>query len=297
MKTALITGLRSFTGRYLAAELEAAGYCVHGTVYDREVCGEQETSLDLCDREAVRKLVNTVRPDVVVHLAAISFVAHGDAVDFYLTNIVGTRNLLEALADCDKKPEAVLLASSANIYEQASVDPIVETTPVNPLNDYAVSKLAMEQMARLWMKKLSITIVRPFNYTGVGQSLSFLLPKIVDHYRRGEKEIELGNLDVTRDFSDVRMVAKAYAKLIELAPAGEVFNVCSREVHSLQQILAMMAGIAGYEIRVKVNPAFVRENEVKSLRGSNAKLTETIGSMDTVPLRTTLRWMYEDGSK
>ena len=163
MKTALITGLRSFTGRCLAAELEAAGYCVHGTVYGRDVCGEQETAVDLCDREAIRKLVTTVKPDVVVHLAAISFVGHGDAMDFYLTNIVGTRNLLEALADCDKKPEAVLLASSANIYGQAHVDPIVETTPVNPLNDYAVSKLAMEQMARLWMEKLPITIVRPFN--------------------------------------------------------------------------------------------------------------------------------------
>lgn len=116
-------------------------------------------------------------------------------------------------------------------------------------------------------------------------------------YRPAEVDLLIGNPDVARDFSDVRMVAKAYAKLIELAPAGEVFNVCSREVHSLQQILAMIAGIAGYEIRVKINPAFVRENEVTSLRGSNAKLTETIGSMDTVPLRTTLRWMYEGGSK
>jgi nucleoside-diphosphate-sugar epimerase len=242
-------------------------------------------------------LIAKVRPDVVVHLAAISFVAHGDAAEIYRTNIVGTRNLLEALVDCGQEPTAVLLASSANIYGQTTIDPIVESTPPNPLNDYAVSKLAMEQMARLWMDKLPVTIVRPFNYTGVGQSSKFLLPKIIDHYRRGKKEIELGNLDVARDFSDVRMVAKAYAKLIELAPAGEVFNICSAQAHTLQQILAVMAEIAGYEIRVKVNPAFVRENEVKSLRGSNVKLTEAIGSMDVVPLRETLRWMYEDDSR
>ena len=206
---------------------------------------------------------------------------------------MGTRNLLEALAFCDKKPEAILLASSANIYGQTTVDPIVETTPTNPLNDYAVSKLAMEQMARLWMDKLPITIVRPFNYTGVGQSLNFLLPKIVAHFQQSKKEIELGNLDVARDFSDVRMATRAYAKLLQLAPAGEVFNICSGQAYTLRQILTLMAEIAGYEIKVKVNPAFVRENEVKSLRGSNAILIEAIGSLEAIPLQETLRWMYE----
>ena len=295
MKKALITGLRSFTGRYLATELESAGYDVYGTVYATKVCGDRESSLDLCDRDAVRELVVKVSPDVVVHLAAISFVAHGDVAEIYRTNIMGTRNLLETMASCGKRPESILLASSANIYGKATADPIVETTPINPLNDYAVSKLAMEQMARLWMDKLPITIVRPFNYTGVGQSLNFLLPKIVDHYRRGEKDIELGNLDVARDFSDVRMVARAYAKLLQLEPAGEVFNVCSGQAYTLQQILALTAEIAGYEINVKVNPAFVRENEVKSLRGSNAILIEAIGSLEVIPLQETLRWMYKIG--
>lgn len=295
MKTALITGLGGFTGRYLALELEAAGFFVQGTFYGREACGKQAALLDLCDRKAVRKLVNTIKPDVIVHLAAISFVAHGDVAETYRTNIMGSRNLLEALTCCDKKPEAVLLVSSANIYGQTMVDPIVETSPVNPLNDYAVSKLAMEHMAHLWMDKLPITIVRPFNYTGVGQSLNFLLPKIVDHHRRREKEIELGNLDVARDFSDVRMVVRAYAKLLQLAPTGKVFNVCSGRAYTLQQILAMMAEIAGYEIKVKVNPAFVRENEVKSLRGSNAMLIQAVGSLEVPPLQQTLRWMYEKG--
>jgi nucleoside-diphosphate-sugar epimerase len=278
----------------MARELEAAGYDVYGTVFGTEVRGDRESSLDLCDRDAVREFVVKVSPNVVVHLAAISFVAHADVAEIYRTNILGTRNLLEAMTLCDKKPDAILLASSANIYGQTTADPIVETTPFNPLNDYAVSKLAMEQMARLWMDKLPITIVRPFNYSGVGQSLNFLLPKIVDYYRRGEKDIELGNLDVARDFSDVRMVARAYAKLLHLAPAGEVFNVCSGKAYTLQQILAFMGEIAGYEIKVKVNPAFVRENEVKSLRGSNANLIEAIGSLEAIPLQETLRWMYEE---
>lgn len=293
MKKALITGLSSFTGRYLKTELEAAGYRVYGSIYGSEAVGDDVTSLDLCDRGGVQALIDKVRPDVVVHLAAISFVAHGDVAEIYSTNIVGSRNLLEALADCEKQPTSVLIASSANIYGQALVDPIVETTLANPTNDYGVSKYAMEQMAHLWMDRLPITIVRPFNYTGVGQASKFLLPKIVESYKRGEREIELGNLDVARDFSDVRFVAKAYTKLLEKYPAGEVFNVCSGVAHSLQQVLSLMEEIAGYKISVKINPDFVRDNEIKVLRGSNAKLFKTIGSIQPRPLSETLNWMYE----
>lgn len=296
MPTALITGLRGFTGNYLAAELEAAGYRVFGTDYDAAAERPGEFVADLCDRGAVQKVVAEVRPDVVVHLAAISFVAHGDAEAIYRTNVVGTRNLLQALAELDAPPRAVLLASSANVYGNAPVDPILESTPPGPANDYAVSKLAMEYMARLWMERLPIVLVRPFNYTGLGQAPHFLLPKIVDHFRRGAEEIELGNLDVARDFSDVRTVAAAYRRLIERAPAGETFNVCSGKAVSLEEVLALMADIAGYRIRVRVNPAFVRENEVKRLRGSNAKLVETVGALDAIPLEQTLRWMFEADS-
>jgi GDP-6-deoxy-D-talose 4-dehydrogenase len=148
-------------------------------------------------------------------------------------------------------------------------------------------------MARLWMERLPIVLVRPFNYTGPGQAPHFLLPKIVDHFRRGAEKIELGNLDVARDFSDVRTVVAAYRRLIERAPAGETFNVCSGKAVSLEEVLALMADIAGYHIRVRVNPAFVRENEVERLRGSNAKLVETIGALNAIPLEQTLRWMFE----
>ena len=127
------------------------------------------------------------------------------------------------------------------------------------------------------MDRLPIVITRPFNYTGVGQAPQFLLPKIVGHFRRGEKVIELGNIDVERDFSDVRFLTQAYCRLLENAPAGEVFNVCSGAVFSLKEVLAMIAEIAGYEIEVRVNPAFVRNNEVKRLEGSNRKLLAAVG--------------------
>jgi nucleoside-diphosphate-sugar epimerase len=291
-KRALVTGLRGFTGYYMARELSEAGYHVFGTVLPGETAGPDIFAVDLLDRAAIAAAVEQVRPDVVVHLAAIAFVAHNDADQMYRVNVVGTRNLLEALAAGSHKPSSVLLASSANIYGNAQVAVIDEDVAPNPANDYAVSKLAMETMARLWMDKLPITIARPFNYTGVGQTDNFLLPKIVSHFRKGARRIELGNLAVARDFSDVRMVARSYRRLLAAAPAGETFNVCSGQPHTLESLIDIMSDIARYRIEVHVNPAFVRANEVLTLTGSNARLAQVIGKVEPTPLVDTLRWMY-----
>ncbi len=292
-RRALITGINGFTGRYLAPELRSAGYRVFGTVHHGASAGKNIYAVDLCDRDELRRVAADVRPDVVAHLAAIPSVDHGDAEAIYRVNIVGTRNLLEALVPLDAPPSAVLLASSANVYGNAPVEELDESVPPAPANDYAVSKLAMEYLARLWMDRLPIVITRPFNYTGVGQLPHFLIPKIVSHFQVRAPLIELGNTDVARDFSDVRTVATVYSRLLERAPAGQMFNVCSGTGYTLADILRMMATIAGYAIEVRVNPAFVRASEVKRLLGSKQKLERCIGSLAGIPLEETLRWMYK----
>ena len=289
---ALLTGRSGFTGRYVAHELEAAGFEVIGLGDRQEPADTGSITVDLLDRDAVIAAVARVQPDVVLHLAAISFVAHDDVAAIYSVNVVGTRNLLEALAGLPHKPQIVVLASSANIYGNTDVEPITEDTPPAPANDYAVSKLAMEYMARLWMDRLPIVITRPFNYTGVGQSEQFLIPKIVSHFRRGERVIELGNTEVIRDFGDVRDVAKAYVAIVNAAPAGKTLNICSGVGHSLGDVLDMMADMAGYSIDVHINRAFVRSNEVARLVGFGGGLRQVVGALPTTPLRDTLAWMY-----
>lgn len=291
-KRALITGLRGFTGHYLAQELAAAGYRVFGTALPGEPGGPDILHVDLCDRASVAAMVDEVQPDVVAHLAGIAFVAHANVELIYRVNLIGTRNLLEALAGQRHQPYAVLLASSANVYGNACSGTIDESVSPAPANDYAVSKLAMENMAQLFSDRLPIIIARPFNYTGVGQHESFLLPKIVSHFRQGAREIELGNIEVKRDFSDVRTVAASYRRLLATRPAGQAFNVCSGQGYALSNVLDIMSRIAGYKIDVKVNPAFVRPNEVRTLVGSNDKLTSVIGTLVPPALEDTLRWMY-----
>ena len=291
---ALITGIRGFTGNYLAKELEFGGFHVFGTAHGLEQEGDRIFRVDLCDRDDVVRLVNEVRPTVVVHLAAISFVSHDDVDSIYRVNVVGTRNLLMALANLEIKPRSVLLASSANIYGNSDADIINESIIPKPENDYGVSKYAMECMARLWLNRLPIVIVRPFNYTGVGQGSNFLIPKIVSSFKLRQHSIELGNTYVERDFSDVRMIVQAYRKLLDLSPAGEVFNVCSGVVYKLRDVIAMMESIAGYKINVIVNPDFVRENEVKRLQGNSDKLVELVGPLKNIGLYDTLKWMYDN---
>jgi nucleoside-diphosphate-sugar epimerase len=114
----------------------------------------------------------------------------------------------------------------------------------------------------------------------------------VDHFARGEARVELGNIDVYRDFNDVRVVAAAYARLLDKGVPGEVYNVCSGRAYSIKDVLALLAELAGYSIEVDINPAFVRANEVKKLVGSNRKLAAAIGELELIPLADTLEWMF-----
>lgn len=290
MKTVLITGCDGFTGHFTREEFLRCGYRVIGMVYEN--AGENEVACDLTDKDSVRRVIQEYMPDGLVHLAAPSFVVNDNPLDFYLVNVFGTLNLLEAMDAEGINPDKVVLASSANIYGAPLVDEITEDTPPEPVNHYATSKLAMEYMVRTWFERFPIIITRPFNYTGPGQNKQFLVPKIVDHYRTGKQEVELGNLDVARDFSDVRDIAKAYLLLYESAVSSEIVNLSSGQVYELKEIITLMDKIAGYSIKVTVNPDFVRSNEIKVLCGSNKKLKSLTGFVPGIPFEKTLNDMF-----
>jgi GDP-6-deoxy-D-talose 4-dehydrogenase len=298
MTRTLITGAAGFTGRYLSRELARRGHEVHGLVHvlpDEEV--EGATALheaDLADLEAVRQVVADIRPTMVAHLAAIAFVAHDDIETLYRSNIVGTRQLLVALSELDERPSSVLLASSANVYGNSRAGVLTEDLPASPANDYGISKAVVELLAQLFADRLPIINVRPFNYTGPGQDENFIIPKIVAHARERRPILELGNLDVSRDFSDVRMVVDAYARLLEERGAvGGTYNICSGKAVALRDVIEMIERLAEHSFEIRVNPAFVRENEVRSLCGSAKRVEAIIGPLEQIPLEATLRWMLE----
>jgi GDP-6-deoxy-D-talose 4-dehydrogenase len=287
MKTALLTGAAGFTGRYLEPALQSRGY----DVARLESVGPHPC--DLVDPEAVERAVLAARPDVVVHLAGVSFVAHGNVEDFYRVHVIGTLNLLEALGKLDRPPSRVIIASSGTVYGTPSVEVLDESLCPAPVNHYANSKLAMEHMVRTWFDRMPIVITRPFNYTGPGQAEHFLVPKIVRHFRERAPVIELGNLHVSRDFWDVDDVVVAYMALLASNARSEIVNLCSGRAIALLEVIQLMNKIAGYEIEVRVNPQFVRANEVARLVGSPTKLRRLVELPEPRQFADTLRRMYE----
>jgi nucleoside-diphosphate-sugar epimerase len=276
----LLTGAEGFTGRHLTAAAQAAAYEVIGL------------KADLTDAAAVAAEVAAVAPTHVVHLAAISAVTHADELAFYQVNLFGSLNLLKALAALPIVPQKILLASSANVYGNQGGEALAESVCPKPVNHYAMSKLAMEHMAVTYADRLPLVMTRPFNYTGVGHDQRFVIPKIVDHFVRKAPVIELGNLGVYREYNDVRQVCDVYLKLLDHGVAGEVYNVCSGRAVSLQDILSLMTEIGGWQPEVRVNPAFVRANEIRTLAGSPEKLRACIGPVTGGDLRSLLEWMY-----
>ena len=280
----MITGASGFTGRHFISIARSAGHEISSL--ESNITDAGSIASELAGRGQI---------DAVVHLAGAAFVGQANSAGFYEVNSVGTGNLLECLASgsSENRSPVVLLASSANIYGNCEQSPITENQPPKPVNHYAASKLAMEHIADTYADRLKIVMVRPFNYTGPGQAASFLIPKLVDHFVRRAPEIELGNLHVEREFNDVRMVCDAYLSLLDHGVPGEVYNVCSGQPHTLQEVIAALEELTGHHIQVKVNPAFVRASEVRRLCGNPGKLIDCIGSLRSYALKDTLSTMLE----
>ena len=292
MDKVLITGINSFTGMHLSSFLEASGFKVYGTSSSFSDLDNQN-KCDITNKKEIVRVLDKVRPNYIIHLAAISFVAHGLSDDFYRVNTIGAINLLEAVSELGIFPEKIVLASSATVYGNQGKEILDESLCPKPANHYGASKYAMETLASNYFKKLPILITRPFNYTGVGQAENFLIPKIVKHYKLNKKSIELGNLDVTREFNDIDFVCEAYRRLLGTSSVSEVVNIASNRGIKLLDVISMMNEISGYNIDVVVNPEFVRKDEIRSLTGSNRKLFSMIGSIQQKPFIETLKVMYE----
>ncbi len=278
--TVLVTGADGFTGRYVRAELSSRGAVVY------------PLRADLRDLTALKDELSGKTIDYVIHLAAISFVPHGTDMDVYAINLFGTQNLLEALRHTSPSLKKVILASSANIYGNATLSSIDETLCPAPVNHYGISKLAMEHMAMQFKNDFDLMIARPFNYTGVGQADHFLIPKIVSHFTKKASTIELGNIDVARDFSDVRWIAQAYGDLLVGPAQTETVNLCSAQAYTIREIIRMLERITEHTVEIIQNPAFMRAGEISYLRGNSDKLHTLAPTLPPpVSMYETLKWM------
>jgi nucleoside-diphosphate-sugar epimerase len=293
MKKVLIIGMDSFTGQYLQSYLTKYRFDVYGTTYGNH--SDRVYKCDITIKDEIKNIIKKVKPEYIINLAAISFVGNEQKELFYKVNVLAVENILDSIVEIENyKPEKVILVSSATVYGNQNENLLDESMCPNPVNHYGISKLAMEQLAKTYFDKLNIIITRPFNYTGVGQAEHFLIPKIVKHFKEKRKEIELGNIEVFREFNDIEFVCEIYRKLLESNTANNIVNIASNRVIALKDVITHMGKISGYEINIKINPLFVRENEIIRLSGSTDKLYSLIGNMEQQEFKNTLKDMYND---
>ena len=280
----LLIGRDSFTGKYLSEYLKDSGYSIYGTT--RKSC-------DITKKDDIKRVLKEIRAEYIILLAGVASPAHGDIDSFYRVNSVGAINLLESLIELNIKPKKIILVSSATVYGNLGKEILDESLCPQPANHYGASKYAMETLASNYFNRLNIIITRPFNYTGVGQSLNFLIPKIIYHFKERKSSIELGNLNVSREFNDIYFVSEIYKRLLESSLNSEVVNICSGREIKLLDIIDIVSDIAGYKIDIRVNPKFIRKDEIKTLKGSPKKLFSLIGEMQQRDFKETLKDMFE----
>jgi len=280
-KTVWLLGAQSFTGKYLYHALIQQGYDV------------DTSRVDITNYQQVESAVLSLKPDYIINLAAISFVPDGSNESIYGVNTFGPENILKACLKLTIPPQKIILASSANIYGQQQQESITEACIAKPINHYGCSKWAMEQIVHTYQDRLPILITRPFNYTGHGQDAKFLVPKIVQHFHERADKIELGNIDIWRDFSDVRWVADVYVALLEMeSTITQPINLCSSQLTSIRDIIEHLTLLSGHHIEIEVNPEFVRSTDIARQMGCNNYLFECLPQLTpSIDFKHTLEWM------
>jgi GDP-4-dehydro-6-deoxy-D-mannose reductase len=307
--TALVTGISGFAGAHLAELLCAEGLCVFGI---RQGCvapalgtGRCRTlSVDLRDAAAVGRALKAIRPDFVFHLAARTSDAasFAEPAETMAVNVLGTLHLLEAIRALDH-PCRVLLVGSSAVYGRVpeACQPIDEDTPHRPLSPYGTSKAAQELLGRQYWETYGLDIVRaiPFNHSGPGQrpeaALSAFARQIADaEAGRIPPTIHVGDLSARRDLLDVRDVVRAYWLLARHGQAGEAYNVCSGQAHTMQSLLERLLVFArGPAFEVCCDAARARPAAIPLQVGSSARLQAATGWSPRIAIDETLHDLLE----
>jgi len=301
----LITGIHGFAGSHLADWLleqneDVVGLARPGADNENVRHIQQQIQVvyaDIRNGQELKKVLETVRPARIYHLAGWSFVPNaqkaGAAV--FDVNVTGTLNLLQAVKELQLNCR-VLFTGSSEAYGMVTEkeSPVKETTLLKPVSLYGVSKASAEMLARSYFLRdeLDVVMVRPFNHIGPRQNFRFVCSsfarQIATIEKAGDPVMKTGNLESYRDFMDVRDTVRAYHAVMEKANGGEIFNISSGKAVSVQSVLDRLLEMSGIDIRIERDPNLFREEEPRRICGDHSKLTERTGWRPQISLQQTL---------
>lgn len=299
-----LTGATGFVGSHLVDLLLAKGHDIHALVHGESshqpLPNHERISPvvgDLLDSVDLKNKIVSIRPDLIMHLAGQASPKQSwqKPAATIAINTGGTANVLDA-AVAAGRPRTVVV-TSAEIYGQINENylPLTEYTQPEPRHPYGVSKWAASQLVHLYWIKYGLPVIeaRPLNHIGPRQSLGFVVPDFasqIAEIKVGKKEpsVEVGNLDVARDFTDVRDVVRAYLSLSEYGKPGETYLICSGKAVSIRLILDTLLELAGIEVEIKDAAELIRRSDTPRIVGSFAKIHAETGWEPVINLRQSL---------
>ena len=309
-----VTGVAGFAGGHLLQHLaERGGFETHGADHAPLEAHPDATALrrglasyralDITKPDAVDAWLADGKPEAVLHLAAQASGADSleHPVPTYNVNAMGTLHILDSLRRAGSKAR-VLVTGSADVYgASAPGERIREDAPLKPANPYAGSKAAQDVIAEIYALTYGLPVIRTrtFSHTGPGQRPRFALAGFADQLARidaglATPEIRVGNLDVTREYGDVRDVVRAYVLLIERGAPGEAYNVATGQGFRLRDLLDRLIEVSGVKASVVVDPSRVRSRDADHLVGDPAKLHRATGWKPSRSIDQTLSDLYRD---
>jgi GDP-4-dehydro-6-deoxy-D-mannose reductase len=305
-KKVFITGIAGFVGSHLSELLLSRGYEVYGLLRARSKTDHIESIItklhlvdaDILDTHSLYATVSRIKPDYIFHLAAQSFVPTSWVSPSVTleTNIVGSTNLFEAVRMAGIDP-VIQIACSSEEYGLVHPDelPIKETNPLRPLSPYAVSKVAMDYLGYQYFQSYKVRIVRTrgFNHTGPRRGDTFAesnFAKQIALIEKGKQEpvIHVGNLDASRDYTDVRDMVKAYLLAVEKCDPGDVYNICTGSAIKIGDMLKMLLSMTKTKVEIRPDPERMRPSDVPVLLGDNTKFVSKTGWVREIPFKKTM---------
>ena len=304
----LVTGASGFAGSHLIEALKVAGQSdIYGTAYGNSsylatlIPEDHIIKVNLTDALATSGLIEKVQPDQIYHLAAFAFVGESfdRAAELMQNNVALQLNMLEAVRKHAPKAR-LLIIGSAEEYGLSTneTEKINEGHPLQPVNPYAVSKIAQDLLGYAYQVSYGLQVlrVRPFNHIGERQTPDFAIPafakQIVDIEQGKSSSLKVGNLDGVRDFTDVKDMVRAYMTIMEKGAVGEVYNIGTGDGVKMKDVVDKLVALSTAKISIEVDQTRMRPLDIPSIIADASKIM-ALGWKPEISLDETLKRVVE----